>query len=196
MFLTCGTSTTLDYSKTNECLKDAIEESANYLKANTEYRPKIGIICGSGLGSLSDALENPVEFPYPNIPNFPTCTVQGHEGKLIFGKLSDVPVICMKGRFHLYEGYPLWKCTLPVRIMKQLGVKLLITTNAAGGLNKNLKNGDVMIIQDHIDLIRLFGHFSLRGPGPDLFDFHYSPVNILYSNKLIEAALRLPKELG
>jgi len=112
-----------------------LEQSANYILKQTKHRPSIGIICGSGLGGLAELLEEKDIFPYEDIPHFPTSTVAGHAGRMVVGLLANVPVICMQGRFHCYEGYALWKCSMPVRVMKLMGVSHLIVTNAAGGLN-------------------------------------------------------------
>lgn len=109
------------------------------------------------VGSLAEALENPIKFPYDTIPNFPVSTVPGHAGQLVFGHLKGVPVLCMQGRFHYYEGYPLWKCSMPVRVMKLVGCTHLIATNAAGGLNPAYKVGDIMIMKDHINLMGFAG---------------------------------------
>ncbi|KAF2343913.1 Nucleoside phosphorylase domain, partial [Trinorchestia longiramus] len=103
-------------------------------------------------GGLAEQLEDKDEFPYEKVPNFPASTVQGHDGKMVLGKLGPVPVVCMKGRFHAYEGYPLWKCAMPVRVMKLMGVEQLIVTNAAGGINADYNVGDIMIIKDHINM--------------------------------------------
>lgn len=129
------------------------EKAANYLKANTTFRPEVGIICGSGLSGLSKALENSVTFNYEDIPGFPAATVPGHFGELVFGTMGGVQVVCMRGRFHYYEGNSMETVVMPVRAMRLLGVKLLIVTNAAGGLNPNFNVGDIMVIQDHFGLV-------------------------------------------
>lgn len=114
---------------------------------------------------MAEALENPIKFPYEVIPNFPVSTVHGHAGELIFGHLSGVPVICMKGRFHCYEGYPLWKCSMPVRVMKLCGITHLIPTNAAGGLNPDFNIGDIMVLSDHLNIMGLAGNSALMVRG-------------------------------
>lgn len=143
---------------------ESIEEIANYLLAKTKYRPKIGIICGTGLGHLADNLTDANSFAYEDIPNFPVSTVQGHAGKLIFGLLNGVEVMCMQGRFHYYEGYALTKCSMPVRVMKLIGCTHLIATNAAGGLNSAYNVGDIMIVRDHINIMGFAGNSPLQGP--------------------------------
>jgi purine-nucleoside phosphorylase len=132
------------------------EIAANYLLSKTKYRPKIGIICGSGLSGLSDSLQNSVTINYDDIPNFPTATVAGHAGELVFGEIDEIACVCMRGRFHFYEGNSMETVVLPVRTMSLLGVKLLIVTNAAGGLNQSYTVGDIMIIQDHLGLVSLY----------------------------------------
>lgn len=130
----------------------------------TKIRPKIGIICGSGLGHLAETLTDVDSFPYEDIPHFPVSTVHGHAGRMVFGYLNGVEVMCMQGRFHYYEGYPLTKCSMPVRVMKVCGCTNLITTNAAGGLNTSYKIGDIMIVKDHINIMGFAGNNPLQGP--------------------------------
>lgn len=126
---------------------------ANFLKANTTYRPEVGIICGSGLSGLSKSLENSVTFKYEDIPGFPSATVPGHAGELVFGTIGGIQTVCMRGRFHYYEGNSMEQVVLPVRVMRLLGVKLLVVTNAAGGLNPAFNVGDIVVIQDHFGLV-------------------------------------------
>lgn len=141
-----------------------VDDIATFLLERTQIRPKIGIICGTGLGHLADNLTDVDSFPYETIPNFPVSTVSGHAGKLVFGKLGGVEVMCMQGRFHYYEGYPLAKCAMPVRVMKLVGCTQLIATNAAGGLNSNYDVGDIMIVKDHINIMGFAGNSPLQGP--------------------------------
>lgn len=148
------------------------------------------------LGPLADALEEPIKFSYDTIPNFPVSTVQGHAGELVFGYLNGVPVICMKGRFHYYEGYPLWKCAMPVRIMKLCGITHLITTNAAGGVNPCYKLGDIMIIKDHINMMGFAGNNPLQGPNEPKFGTRFPPMNQAYDKELIQKALKIGEDLG
>jgi len=143
---------------------DIIEEIANYLLERTTFRPKIGIICGTGLGHLAENLTTVDSFPYEDIPHFPVSTVVGHAGKMIFGYLNGIEVMCMQGRFHYYEGYPLAKCSMPVRVMKLCGITHLIATNAAGGLNETYNVGDIMIVKDHINIMGFAGNSPLQGP--------------------------------
>ncbi|KAL3283808.1 hypothetical protein HHI36_017979 [Cryptolaemus montrouzieri] len=175
---------------------EMIQQTANYLSQRVPFEPKIGIICGSGLGSLAQQLKQPIEFPYSTIPNFPVSTVEGHAGKLIFGFLSNVPVVCMQGRFHFYEGYPLWKCAMPVRVMKLMGVCQLIATNAAGGLHKNYKVGDIMLVKDHINMMGFAGNNPLQGPNEERFGPRFPPMNKAYDKELIQRGIEIGKELG
>lgn len=130
-------------------LNDAVE----YIKKSVDFEPEIGIILGTGLGSLVDGIELAGTIEYDDIPHFPTSTVESHHGRLLFGHLRGKPVICMQGRFHYYEGYSFRQITFPIRVMKQLSVKSLIASNAAGGLNPKYREGDIMLITDHINFL-------------------------------------------
>lgn len=128
------------------------EEAANYLKQRGFDNPEVGIILGSGLGRILEHLQIEKEVSYNHIPNFPTATVEFHRGKLIYGTLEGKKAVVMQGRFHLYEGYSLRDITFPVRVMKLLGIKRLLVSNAAGAINPNFKKGELMLIEDHINL--------------------------------------------
>lgn len=130
----------------------ALKETTEFLQARGFEDPEIGIILGTGLGKLVDELEIISEVSYNHIPGFPTATVEFHKGKLIYGKLDDKKVVVMEGRFHIYEGYTLWDVTFPVRVMKRLGIKKLLVSNAAGAINPDFKTGEIMLIDDHINL--------------------------------------------
>ncbi len=132
-------------------LLSKIKEAAGYIHQQTDMSPKIGLVLGSGLGMLADELQGPLHIHYKDIPNFPISTVKGHAGKLVFGKLEDHSVVVMQGRFHYYEGYSMEEVTFPIRVMKELGVEILIVTNAAGGVNTSFRPGDLMVIRDHIN---------------------------------------------
>ena len=132
-------------------LSTKIKVAADFILKKSKYKPEIGLILGSGLGSLADSIEEPEFFPYEELPHFPVSTVEGHAGRLVIGKLNGKTVIAMQGRFHFYEGYPLSEVTFPVRVMKLLGVEKLIVTNAAGAVNTGFKPGDLMIINDQIN---------------------------------------------
>ena len=130
-----------------------IKESAEFLEKKTNYNPQVGIILGTGLGGLVNEIEIEHSISYEDIPNFPLSTVEGHSGRLIFGNLGGKQVVAMQGRFHFYEGYTMEKVTFPVRVMKLLGIKNLIVSNASGGVNPSYEVGDLMILSDHINLI-------------------------------------------
>src|SRR6187549_1606534 len=134
---------------TKKIMKD-LKETAKFLKKQYKDTPTVGIVLGSGLGNFINEIAIEKEVPYEEIPNFPVSTVEGHKGKLIFGKLSGKTVIAMAGRFHYYEGYKAQDVVFPVRVMKLLGVETLLLSNAAGGVNTSFKVGDIMIIKDHI----------------------------------------------
>ncbi|XP_055323069.1 purine nucleoside phosphorylase [Sitodiplosis mosellana] len=175
---------------------ELLSSIANYLLDRTKFRPKIGIICGSGLGSLAESIENADVVPYQSIPNFPVSTVEGHAGQLIFGKINNVAVMCMQGRFHYYEGYPLAKCCMPIRVMKLVGVTNLIATNAAGGLNENYNVGDIVIVKDHINLMGFAGNNPLQGPNDTRFGPRFPPMNKAYDIDLKHRALKIARDLG
>lgn len=137
-----------------------IQETADFIAANVAEMPKIAIILGTGLGDLVNHIDIVKEIDYKDIPNMPVSTVEGHSGKLIFGNLGGKYIMAMQGRFHYYEGYDMKQVTFPVRVMRALGVKTLLVSNAAGGMNKDFKVGDVMVIDDHINL---FPENPLRG---------------------------------
>ncbi|XP_046571188.1 purine nucleoside phosphorylase-like isoform X2 [Haliotis rubra] len=173
-----------------------IERIAQALLARTKHRPVLGIICGSGLGGLADIVEDSDTIPYSEIKDFPVSTVPGHMGYLVFGMLSGKSVVLMRGRFHYYEGYPMWKVAMPVRVMKQMGVKTLFVTNAAGGVNPNYKAGDMMIIKDHIDLPGLTGECVLIGKNDERFGPRFPATVDIYDSKLRALAAEIGKELG
>ncbi|XP_023246720.1 purine nucleoside phosphorylase-like [Copidosoma floridanum] len=175
---------------------ESLQESANYLLDRISTRPKIGIICGSGLGPITDTLTQKQCFPYEDIPHFPSSTVKGHVGQMVFGYLHGVPVMCMQGRFHYYEGYPLWKCAMPVRVMKLVGVSHLIVTNAAGGLNPNYNVGDIMLMKDHVNLMGFAGNNPLQGPNDDRFGPRFPPMNRAYNKQLLAACDKVVNEMG
>ena len=162
-----------------------IQETVTYLKAQTNIQPETGIILGSGLGGMEDALESKTEIPYATIPNFPKSTVEGHAGKLIFGKMHGKAVVMMAGRFHYYEGYDMQTVTFPVRIMKALGTTSLIVSNAAGGMNDGFQIGDIMLIKDHINL---FPEHPLRGPNDDRLGIRFPDMSAPYDPMLLEQA--------
>ncbi|XP_056403412.1 purine nucleoside phosphorylase-like [Hyla sarda] len=172
------------------------EETARWLLDQIQSPPDIAIICGSGLGLLADTLSNPKIFDYSQIPHFPTSTVVGHSGELVFGTLQGKSCVCMKGRFHVYEGYPLWKVTFPIRVFKLLGVKVLMVTNAAGSLCETYRPGDLMIIRDHINMPGLAALNPLRGPNDERFGPRFPSLWDTYDRDLRLTALEITRKLG
>ena len=170
-----------------------IKESADYIRPLMPNQPKIGIILGSGLGGLVDDVKIEREISYKEIPHFLSSTVQGHKGSLIFGKLNGVDVLIMSGRFHYYEGYALKDTTFPIHVMKALGVKTLIISNAAGGMNPTFQIGDIMLIKDHINM---FGTNPLLGPNNDEIGPRFPDMSQAYSKRLIKIALETSAELN
>lgn len=160
-------------------------------------KPKVAIVCGSGLGGLVNTIRNKVEFHYSDIPGFVNSTVAGHAGKLVFGLLgdNDVPTVCMVGRFHFYEGFALTQTTYPIRLMSLLGVETLIVTNAAGGLNPAFQIGDVCIIEDHINLPGMTGNNPLIGPNMAEFGPRFPPTSDAYCPRLRRLVYEAAKKL-
>jgi len=159
-------------------------------------RPKIGIICGSGLGSLADIIQDPKIFEYEKIPNFPVSTVEGHAGRLVVGTLEGATVMAMQGRFHFYEGYPLAKCSMPVRVMKLCGVEYLFATNAAGGINPRFAVGDIMLMHDHVNMLGFAGNSPLQGPNDPRFGPRFPALVNSYNKDLINKAIEIGKAMG
>ncbi len=168
---------------------DKIKKSSQYLAPFVKGEHSIGIILGSGLGKLGESIEIEHAIPYMAIPNFPVSTVEGHHGELLIGSFGGKKVIAMQGRFHYYEGYSMQEVTFPIRVMHALGVKTLFASNAAGGVNPNYLVGDLMIIQDHIDL---FPEHPLRGKNIDELGPRFLNMAAAYSKRLI----RLAEEAG
>lgn len=162
--------------------------------------PRVLIICGSGLGGIANVLQKEprLELPYGDIPGFKTSTVPGHEGKLIFGLIGEkkVPVVCMVGRLHFYEGYNFQQTTFPVRVSHMLGVKTVVVTNAAGGIREGFKPGDLMIINDHINFPGLAGFHPLRGPNLEEFGPRFQPLSDAYSHGLRKLFFDKAQALG
>jgi purine-nucleoside phosphorylase len=164
------------------------------IQAKTDIRPKVGMILGSGLNALADAVRDRVEISFKDIPHFPVSTVQGHQGRLILGTLESQPVMVMQGRAHYYEGYSMTQIGLPLRVMRTLGAEFLIVTNAAGGLNMTYRPGEIMIIRDHINLIGMAGLNPLRGPNLDEFGPRFPSMNDAYDPDLRAMAREIALE--
>ncbi|XP_053450903.1 purine nucleoside phosphorylase isoform X2 [Nycticebus coucang] len=172
------------------------QNTAEWLLSHTKYRPKVAVICGSGLGGLADKLTQPQFFDYSEIPNFPLSTVPGHAGRLVFGILNSKVCVMMQGRFHAYEGYPLWKVTFPIRVFQLIGVDTLVVTNAAGGLNPKFEVGDIMLIRDHINLPGFCGQNPLIGPNDERFGVRFPAMSDAYDRTMREKALITWKQMG
>ncbi|KAG7276547.1 hypothetical protein CRUP_019597 [Coryphaenoides rupestris] len=178
------------------CSFEDYKLTTEWLLNQTSHRPKIAVICGSGLGLLAQSVVNRQTFRYEDIPNFPVSTVPGHEGCLVFGTIKDQCCVFMQGRFHLYEGYSLCKVTFPVRIFKLLGVETLVVTNAAGGICPDFKVGDIMVIKDHINLPGFAGQHPLCGPNDERFGIRFPCMSDAYSKDLRRLALDISSHLG
>lgn len=164
---------------------EQIKQTADFLKAKINTHPETGIILGTGLGNLVTQITEKTEIPYEIIPNFPVSTVEGHSGKLIFGKLGNTDVVAMQGRFHYYEGYDMKAVTFPVRVMHAMGIKTLLVSNASGGVNPEFEIGDLMIITDHINL---FPEHPLRGKNFNELGPRFPDMSEPYSKGLIKKA--------
>ncbi len=171
---------------------ERIQETADFLKSKIHTHPETAIILGTGLGSLVNEITDKYEIGYETIPNFPVSTVEGHSGKLIFGKLGNKDIMAMQGRFHFYEGYSMKEVTFPIRVMRELGIKTLFVSNAAGGMNPSFEIGDLMIITDHINF---FPEHPLRGKnipyGP-----RFPDMSEAYNQALIRKADEIANEKG
>lgn len=170
-----------------------INESIDYIKGKIEKVPVIGLILGSGLGSLGEKIENPVIIKYEDIPNFPLSSVEGHKGQLVIGKLGGKEVIAMQGRFHFYEGYHLDQVVFPVRVMIGLGIENLIVTNAAGGVNEDFTPGDLMIIKDHINFT---GQNPLIGQNYDELGPRFPDMTNAYDKEFIDLTKTIGRKLN
>ncbi|RME01329.1 MAG: purine-nucleoside phosphorylase, partial [Bacteroidetes bacterium] len=163
-------------------LYDQIEQAVEFIRRKTSLNPRAAIILGSGLGGLTEQIETACIIPYGDIPHFPVSTVSGHKGQLVFGQLNGVPVVTMAGRFHYYEGYSLQQVTFPVRVMKMLGARLLIASNAAGSVNPGHEVGDLVFIEDHINLLP---DNPLRGPNDDRLGPRFPDMLNTYDKELL-----------
>jgi len=180
-------------------LKETTSKAAAYIRTKVDLVPQIGIILGTGLGSLGDGIELTATVEYGDIPNFPISTVESHQGRLLFGHLHGKPVVAMQGRFHYYEGYTMKQVTFPVRVMKELGIETLIVSNAAGGLNPLFDRGDIMIITDHINFQ---GANPLIGPNdesigdrfPDMYNCYDKDLRLMAEKTALD--MKIPVKKG
>jgi purine-nucleoside phosphorylase len=172
---------------------EQVQETVSYIKAKTNFIPEYGVILGSGLGSFTDDIQIEFTLPYTEIPNFPVSTVQGHKGALVFGTIGSKKVVAMQGRFHFYEGYSMKEVTFPVRVMKFLGVKKLIVSNASGGVNPNYNVGDIVLIKDHVNMMP---EHPLRGKNDERFGPRFVNMSEPYSKNMILKAKELAQKLN
>lgn len=174
-------------------LYERAEHAARIVRARTKLEPRIAIVLGSGLGGFADEFQEATGVPYEEIPGFARSTAQGHAGRLVIGKVDEVPVVAMQGRVHYYEGYSLEQVTFPIRTFKLLGVKTLILTNAAGGINVELSQGALMVISDHLNLM---GDNPLRGPNDDRFGPRFPDMSAVYAPELQELVIEEARAIG
>ena len=170
---------------------EQIDQAADAVRTRTAYRPRVGLILGSGLNDLADSVEKADIIPYAEIPNWPISTVQGHAGRLVIGELDGQTVLVMQGRIHFYEGYGMSQITLPVRVMQRLGLEMLIVTNAAGGVNDKFEPGDVMLITDNLNLMGMTGANPLMGPNIDELGPRFPDMSQAYDRELMEIARKV-----
>ena len=171
---------------------EKIQETAAFLKEKMHTNPETAIILGTGLGSLVHEITDKYEISYKDIPNFPISTVEGHSGKLIFGKLGNKDIMAMQGRFHYYEGYTMEQVTFPIRVMRQLGIRFLFVSNASGGINASFRTGDLMVITDHINLMPN----PLIGPNMAELGPRFPDMHNCYDKALIASATKIAGEEG
>ena len=169
-----------------------MQKTIDYIRSKTDIKPEIGLILGSGLGDIAEEIKG-VKIPYSEIPGFEAPTIYGHAGQLVIGEFCSKKVVAMQGRFHYYEGHSVSKVVFPVRVMKKLGIDRLIVTNAAGGVNKEFKAGDLMIIEDHLNLM---GTNPLIGRNDDEFGARFPDMSCAYNKDLIKIVQDTAKILG
>jgi len=167
---------------------EQIDQAADAVRTRTSYRPRVGLILGSGLNELADSVQKADIIPYADLPNWPISTVQGHAGRLVIGELDGQVVLVMQGRIHFYEGYGMSQITLPVRVMQRLGLEILIVTNAAGGVNDNFVPGDVMLITDNLNPMGMTGANPLMGPNIDELGPRFPDMSQAYDRELMGIA--------
>lgn len=174
-------------------IKAKIQQAADFIIGQIKTRPTVALVLGSGLGKFADELKNPVAIPYEKIPHFPVSTVKGHAGKLVIGEAGGKIVVAMQGRFHYYEGYSMQEITFPMRVMMAIGAVDLIITNASGGLNRNYKVGDLMIMTDHMNYM---GGNPLIGGNDDTMGTRFPPMQGVYTPALVDEAMEIGRKIG
>ncbi len=176
--------------------REQYDIAADAIRKTSRSEPKIGLILGSGLNALAEAVLDADVISYPDIPHFPKPTVEGHVGRLVMGTLEDTQVMIMQGRVHFYEGYPLPQVVFPVRVMQVMGIETLIVTNAAGGLNPTFQAGDLMLITDHLNLVGMGGSNPLFGPNDPALGPRFPDMSQAYDPKLGRIALEVAQQHG
>lgn len=179
--------------KTDKIGYDEVRLAYEAVRRHISAEPKVALTLGSGLGNYADEIEVEAEMHYGDIPSFPVSTVAGHDGKFVFGKIGNLPIVCMKGRVHLYEGYEMSEVVMPVRLLRMLGVEIMFLTNAAGGINASFSAGDLMLIKDHIALLT---HNPLIGPNDDRFGVRFPDMSHVYDEELSNLIRKAAKENG
>ncbi|MEE8356492.1 MAG: purine-nucleoside phosphorylase [Anaerolineales bacterium] len=181
--------------KTKYTIED-MDRIVDEIRSRISVQPTIGLILGSGLGPLSESIQDPTIIPYHELPGWPLSTVEGHAGELIIGKLEGKDILVMNGRIHYYEGYEMSQVTLPIRVMQRLEIEILLVTNAAGGVNQDFTPGNPMLITDHLNLLGMAGPNPLRGPNMEEFGTRFPDMSQAYDRDLIKLTQRVAKELG
>jgi len=176
--------------------REHFNEAATYILSRTRHKPQVAIVLGSGLGAFVSEAQDPDVVPYSEIPHFPQCTVEGHMGRLVIGRLEGACVAIMQGRAHYYEGYSMQQITFPIRAFRQMGIGILIVTNAAGGLNPEFQAGDLMLIADHINLVGMAGLNPLRGPNDPELGPRFPDMSRAYDAELRAIARRVAQREG
>lgn len=180
-------------SVASSSLYERAEHAARIVRARVNQEPRVAVVLGSGLGGFADDFEEAVAIPYGEIPGFVPSTAQGHAGRLVVGKVGQVPILAMQGRVHYYEGYTLEEVTFPIRTFKLLGIKTIVLTNAAGGINVQLSQGALMVISDHLNLM---GVNPLRGPNDERFGPRFPDMSAVYSPSLQEIVIEESRAMG
>jgi purine-nucleoside phosphorylase len=180
----------------NYFTREQYQEAADFITGQTSHRPEVGLILGSGLNPLAEAVEDADVIPYGQIPHFPSPTVEGHVGRLILGHLSGKTIVIMQGRVHFYEGYSMQQVAYPVRVMQVMGIKTLMVTNAAGGLNPAFRSGDLMLITDHINFVGMAGFNPLYGPNDPSLGPRFPDMSKAYDPDLCDLARDVARENG
>ncbi len=180
--------------KTNYTIED-MDRIADEIRGRISVQPVIALILGSGLGPLSESIQDSTIIHYRDLPGWPLSTVEGHAGELVIGKLEGKDVLVMNGRIHYYEGYEMSQVTLPIRVMQRLGIEIVVVTNAAGGINQDFNPGNPMLITDHLNLLGMAGPNPLRGPNKEEFGTRFPDMSQAYDRKLIELARNVAEEL-